>query len=231
MVSVLEPVSAKCVGIPMTFGKLLSLTEKELGIPAAIGKTNDGSDVAAFIEKLRSGDENAFEELVDRFAAEVYGLLYRMTSNCEEAADLTQDTFMKALVGIKNFRGESNLRTWLFRIAINESRNRNRWWHRRKRGSMISLESPVGNTELSLIEAVPFRGENAEESLLRKEREQALEAALLELPAAFREAVILRDVEGLSYEETAEVLQTNIGTVKSRIARGRNELRRRLKDL
>lgn len=215
----------------MTFGKLLTVTEKELGIPVADRDTIDGSDVGAFIEKLRSGDENAFEELVNRFAAEVYGLLFRMTSNSEEAADLTQDTFMKALVGIKNFRGDSNLRTWLFRIAINESRNRNRWWHRRKRGSTISLESQIGNSEMSLIEAVPFRGDSAEELLLRKEREQAIEAALLELPAAFREAVILRDVEGLSYEETAEVLQTNIGTVKSRIARGRNELRRRLKDL
>lgn len=215
----------------MTFGKLLTVTENELGIPVTDGDTNDGSDVAAFIEKLRAGDENAFEELVNRFAAEVYGFLFRITSNGEEAADLTQDTFMKALIGIKSFRGDSNLRTWLFRIAINESRNRNRWWHRRKRGTTISLESQIGNSEMSLIEAVPFRGDSAEELLLRKEREQAIEAALLELPAAFREAVILRDVQGLSYEETAEVLQTNIGTVKSRIARGRDELRRRLKDL
>jgi RNA polymerase sigma-70 factor (ECF subfamily) len=167
--------------------------------------------------------------LVSRYSGEVYGLLYRLTSNSDEASDLTQDTFLKALVAVRKFRGESSLRTWLFRIAINESRNRHRWWKRRSRDTTISLDAAIGNSAMTVAETVADAGESAEDATVRRERERALEAALLELPDAFREAVILRDVEGLSYEETAAALGTSLGTVKSRIARGREELRRRLR--
>jgi RNA polymerase sigma-70 factor (ECF subfamily) len=213
----------------MTFGKSLTLTEDDLGSTAAVEAARPESERPAFLDKLRSGDENAFEELVSRYSGEVYGLLYRLTSNSEEASDLTQDTFLKALAAVRKFRGESSLRTWLFRIAINESRNRQRWWKRRNRDTTISLDSAIGNSEMTVAETVADASENAESAAIRREREQALEAALLELPDIFREAVILRDVEGLSYEESAAALGTTLGTVKSRIARGREELRRRLR--
>ena len=86
------------------------------------------SEEIAFIDKLRAGEEAAFETLIDRYSGDIYAMLYRLTESPEEASDLTQDTFLRALKAIKNFRGDSELKTWLFRIAINESRNRFRWW-------------------------------------------------------------------------------------------------------
>jgi len=121
------------------------------------------------------------------------------------------------------------LKTWLFRIAINESRNRHRWWKRRFRERTVSLDDTVGDTDITLHDTLADTSENPESSLLRRETEQALEAALISLPQSFREVIVLCDIEGQSYQQIAEVLGINIGTVKSRIARGREELRRRLK--
>src|SRR5436190_15592033 len=112
------------------------------------------SEEPVFIDKLRAGDAAAFEILVDRYSGDIYALLYRLTENAEEAGDLTQDTFLRALRSIKGFRGDASLRTWLFRIAINESRNRFRWWRRRRRDSTISLEATIGQTDLTVSETL-----------------------------------------------------------------------------
>ena|ERR1035437_1510189 len=189
-----------------------------------------GMDDAAFIEKLKMADEAAFEALVDKFSGDIYALLYRLTENTEDARDLTQDTFLRAVRAIKNFRGEAGLKTWLFRIAINESRNRFRWWKRRRRDVTISLEMPIGDSERRVADTIAAAATSPEEATLARERENALNAALIELPAVYREAIVLCDIEGLSYEETAAALDTRIGTIKSRISRGREELRRRLKN-
>lgn len=185
---------------------------------------------ARFIEKLKVGDADAFDLLVGRHAADVYALLFRLTENAEEACDLTQETFLSALTGIKGFRGEAGLRTWLFRIAINHSRNRFRWWKRRKRDVTVSLDATIGDGDTSLHETLSDNGQSPEEGAIAGERERALLAALKELPDVFREAIALCDLEGLSYEEISAALGVNIGTVKSRIARGREDLRKRLKD-
>ncbi|MBA2621413.1 MAG: sigma-70 family RNA polymerase sigma factor, partial [Acidobacteria bacterium] len=126
-----------------------------------------------------------------------------------------------------------DLKTWLFRIAVNQSRNRFRWWTRRRREKTISLDAPFSSdSETALSEMISSReAENPEEEILRIERQTALRNALHNLPEVFREAVIFCDIEGLSYEEIAATLQINVGTVKSRIARGREELRRKLKDI
>lgn len=121
------------------------------------------------------------------------------------------------------------MKTWLFRIAINESRNRFRWWKRRRRDQTISLDVSFGPTETPLSETFSTDAPNPEEVTLRRERERLLRNALGELPVNFREAVVLCDIEGLTYEEIATALDVNIGTVKSRIARGREELRKVLK--
>jgi len=189
------------------------------------------SDEPIFIDKLRAGDAAAFEMLVDRYSGDLYSLLYRLTENAEEASDLTQDTFLKALRSVKGFRGESGLKTWLFRIAINESRNRFRWWKRRRRDVTISLDATVGETDTAMSDLIADGSVSPEDAALAREREYVLQAALLDLSDAFREAVVLCDIQGLSYEETAAALGIGIGTVKSRISRGREELRRRLKDL
>lgn len=181
------------------------------------------------IEKLRVRDAAAFDTLVETYSGDIFAMLYRLTENAEEAADLTQETFMSALRSVHKFRGDARLKTWLFRIAINESRNRFRWWKRRRRDQTVSLDALVGTTEMLVADSIADSGASPEDNALRREREAALRSALLDLPIAFREAVILCDVEGLSYEETSAALGIGLGTVKSRISRGREELRRKLK--
>ncbi len=189
-----------------------------------------GTDEPLFIDKLKAGEAAAFDTLVDRYSGDIYALLFRITENAEEASDLTQDTFMRALRSIKSFRGDSELKTWLFRIAINESRNRFRWWKRRRRDLTISLDVTIGDSNTMLSDTLADRSISPEDAALMREREYAIKAALMEIPDVYREAIVLCDVEGMSYEETAAALGVGLGTVKSRISRGREELRRRLKD-
>jgi len=182
-----------------------------------------------FIERLKRGDAAAFEVLVAERSGEIYGLLYRLTENSEEARDLTQETFLRAFQSIGHFRGDADLRTWIYRIAINQARNRWRWWRRRRRASTVSLDSVDERGNQPLTGTLPAdRGNTPEQETLAHERERVLREALLTLGRAHREAVILRDIEGLSYEEVAATLRISLGTVKSRLARGRSELRRKL---
>ena len=216
----------------MIFSKSIAIDDEEIGGAAITAPTASFhvSNDPIFVDKLRAGDAVAFDILVDRYSPDIYALLFRLTENAEEAGDLTQETFMRALRSIKSFRGDSELKTWLYRIAINESRNRFRWWKRRKRDLTISLDATIGESDTALSDTLIDRSISPEDAALANEREYALKAALSDLPDVFREAVILCDVEGLSYEETAAALDISIGTVKSRISRGRSELRTRLKD-
>jgi len=183
---------------------------------------------AEFIERLKRGESAAFEEWVADRSGEIYGLLFRLTENSEEARDLTQETFLRAFQSIGRFRGEADLKTWIYRIAINQARNRWRWWRRRRRDSTVSLDATQGQTNQPLVATLIETSENPEQRTLAHEREVALRAALQKLGVSYRETVILRDMEGFSYEEIAATLGINVGTVKSRLARGRQELRRRL---
>ncbi len=181
-----------------------------------------------FIERLKRGEAAAFEVLIAEHSGEIYGLLFRLTENSEEARDLTQETFLRAFQNIDRFRGEADLRTWIYRIAINQARNRWRWWRRRRRDATVSLESSHGQSNQTMGDTLVEATENPEQQTLAHEREVALRAALRKLSRAYREAVVLRDIEGFSYEEIAATLGINVGTVKSRLARGRQELRQRL---
>jgi len=183
---------------------------------------------AEFIERLKRGEAAAFEELVTERSGEIYGLLFRLTENSEEARDLTQETFLRAFQNIDRFRGEADLRTWVYRIAINQARNRWRWWRRRRRDSTVSLDATHGDSNQTLIATLAESSENPEQQTLAHERELALRTALQKVGLAYRETLILRDIEGFTYEEIATTLGINVGTVKSRLARGRNELRLRL---
>jgi len=185
---------------------------------------------AQFIERLKRGDAAAFEILVNERSGEIYGLLYRLTENAEEARDLTQETFLRAFQSIVHFRGESDLRTWIYRIAINQARNRWRWWRRRRRDATVSIDAPeVGYGRLGLIATLKSNTiKDPEQDTLANERERALKKALSSLRRVYREAVVLRDIEGFAYEEIAATLEISVGTVKSRLARGRQELRRKL---
>lgn len=183
---------------------------------------------AEFIDRLKRGDAAAFEELVAERSGEIYGLLFRLTENGEEARDLTQETFLRAFQSIGGFRGEADLRTWIYRIAINQARNRWRWWRRRSRDTTVSLDASQGDSGRTVGATLAESSDNPEQQTLAHEREVALRSALQRVGRAYREAVILRDIEGFTYEEIATTLGINVGTVKSRLARGRQELRQKL---
>lgn len=183
---------------------------------------------ALFIERLKHGEPAAFDTLIAERSGEIFGLLYRMTENTEEARDLTQETFLRAFQSIGSFRGEADLRTWIYRIAINQARNRWRWWRRRRRDVTVSLDTAEHQNNQPLMATLVEESSNPEQDTLAHERRHALRKALKNLGGAYRETVILRDIEGLSYEEIAATLEISVGTVKSRLARGRQELRRRL---
>ena len=215
----------------MFFSKSIAALDQEELNGVALAATHSPAESKVetdFLEKLKASDAAAFDALVVRYTADIYALLFRLTEDAEEARDLTQETFLRALKAVKNFRGDADLKTWLYRIAVNESRNRFRWWKRRSRNLTVSLDAPDAFSETPLTERISARSENPETETLRRERQQALRNALGKLSANYREAIILRDIEGLSYEEIAAALETSVGTVKSRIARGREELRKML---
>jgi RNA polymerase sigma-70 factor, ECF subfamily len=203
--------------------------ELEQVAPAPLAETRPPAETQ-FIERLKRGDAAAFETLVNERSGEIYGLLYRLTENVEEARDLTQETFLRAFQSIAHFRGESDLRTWIYRIAINQARNRWRWWRRRRRDATVSIDEPeIGGGRLGLVATLKSTtAKDPEQDTLANERERALRKALGTLKRVYREAVILRDIEGFAYEEIATALDISVGTVKSRLARGRQELRRKL---
>ena len=186
---------------------------------------------AGLIERLRAGNLAAFEELVTRFERPVYGLCFRLLGDAEEARDATQETFLKVYRGLSRFRAQSGLKTWIYRIAINQAMNQQRWWRRRHRDETISLDITRGDNDTSIGNLLPARGASPEALAIAGEREAHIMRALGEIKQEYRIALVLREIEELSYEEISETLAISIGTVKSRIARGREELRRRVKDL
>ena len=217
----------------MIFGKSIAFDEEDIGgVAGAVGVPSAFSLADSdFVDRLRNGDAEAFDTLITRYSGDIYSLLYRMTEDSEEARDLTQETFLSALKAIKMFRGEAELKTWLFRIAINQFRNRFRWWKRRKRSETISLDKPIGEGTATVADTIADDGESPEQAMLRREQRERLMKAVAALPEIFRETIVLCDIEGLGYEETARTLEINIGTVKSRLARGREQLRKRLSDI
>ena len=216
----------------MSYGEPIVLrgqVELEQVAPAPLAETRPPAETQ-FIERLKRGDAAAFETLVNERSGEIFGLLYRLTENAEEARDLTQETFLRAFQSIDHFRGEADLRTWIYRIAINQARNRWRWWRRRRRDATVSIDAPeIGGGRLGLAATLKSTtARDPEQDTLANERDRALKKALGTLKRVYREAVILRDIEGFAYEEIATALDISVGTVKSRLARGRQELRRKL---
>jgi RNA polymerase sigma-70 factor, ECF subfamily len=181
-----------------------------------------GRDEAELVSELQAGSETAFDWLVTHYHAPVYNLILSMLGDTSDAADGSQEVFLKAFRGIRKFRQGSSLKTWLYRIAIREALNHKRWFKRHlQKNVSIDAGSEEGRTavEIADLGATPF------EQLAAREIQVAVQDALQEIPEVFRSAVILRDLEGLSYEEVAEVLECNVGTVKSRILRGRRALK------
>jgi RNA polymerase sigma-70 factor (ECF subfamily) len=177
------------------------------------------------IEGLRAGDNAAYEALLGRFQEPVFNLVSRLMKDTGEACDVVQEVFLKVFRKIDSFRGDSSLKTWIYRIAVNEAHNHGRWNGRHRRQE-VGLEGDEDSRRYCDILAAP--GGSPFDYVLDRERHRLVEAALAELSPSFRSVVVLRDVEDLSYEEIAEILDVPLGTVKSRILRGREALRREL---
>jgi RNA polymerase sigma-70 factor (ECF subfamily) len=178
------------------------------------------------ISSLQAGEESAYEKLIERFQAPVYNLAYRLLNDQADASDVAQEVFLKIFRNVGSFRGESSLRTWVYRIAVNESHNRRRWLFRHRRGEMGIDETFEDSDcrEKPLMDA----GETPFDFTVNREAQVLLEEALAGINPVFRTALVLREIEDMSYEEIAEILEVSIGTVKSRIVRGREALRRNL---
>ena len=190
-----------------------------------------GAEDAALVAALKAGSEEAFEMLIAQYSQPLYSLIARSLQDPADAADITQEVFIKVFRSIRSFHGEASLRTWLYRIALREASNQRRWWSRHKRQEM-TIDTPVGAGE----------GEDGDDSMClsgmlmdsvgspydhaaRAEMKARVEDALRKLPEAFRTVVVLREMEGFCYEEIAEILDLPAGTVKSRLTRGRAALK------
>jgi RNA polymerase sigma-70 factor, ECF subfamily len=175
---------------------------------------------------LQAGREEAYERLILKFQQPVYNLAYRLLSDPGDACDVTQEVFLKIFRNVGQFRAQSSLRTWVYRIAVNESHNRRRWLFRHRHNE-VGLEEEVEDSE---PRERPLRdgARSPFDHAFDREKHALIEEALARINPSFREVVVLRDLEDLSYEEIAEILQISIGTVKSRILRGREALRTEL---
>lgn len=181
-------------------------------------------DEAALIAELQAGSEEAFAWLIARYHQPIYSLLARTVHDRADAADLTQEVFVKVFRGVGRFHGESSLRTWIYRIALHEASNQRRWWMRHKQQEVpIEQEICDGNcgSSMKLKETLVDPGESPFEMALHEENRARVEAALSQVAEPFRTTLILRDIEGFVYEEVAEIQGVNLGTVKSRLVRGR----------
>ena len=186
------------------------------------------TEEAALIAELRAGSEDAFSWLISRYHQPIYSLLVRTVRDPADAADLTQEVFVKIFRGIGSFHGESSLRTWIYRIALHEGLNQRRWWRRHKEQE-VTIETEMVDCEsgepVRLKETLVDSSYSPYEMATQAESRGRVEAALRQVPEPFRMTLILRDIEGFVYEEVAAMLGVNIGTVKSRLVRGRACLR------
>lgn len=181
---------------------------------------------AALVRELQAGSEDAFHQLIAQYHAPIYSLIVRSLQNPADAADITQDVFIKVFRSIRTFHGDSSLKTWIYRIALHEASNQRRWWNRHcKQEITIDLETSEDDEHPSLKESLADQRESPFDSANHAEMRARVEEGLSKVPEAFRTVVVLREMEGMQYEEIAEILGINIGTVKSRLMRGRAALR------
>ena len=187
--------------------------------------SNPTDDEGALIERARGGDLGAFDQLVLRHQQEVFAVALRMLGDRDEAQDVAQDAFIRAYRAIATFRHEAKWSTWLISITMNLCRNRRRWWARRKRLIVASLDEPLDTEEGAIGHEVADPAPTPAHTAERHERRQQLMITLQMLDEAHRSVIVLRDIEGYSYEEIARMLGCQVGTVKSRLNRARLQLR------
>lgn len=185
------------------------------------------SEDRGLVTELQSGSEEAFIYLLGIYQNPVFNLILHIVGNTADAADVLQEVFVKVFKGISQFHGESSLKTWIYRIAVHEASNQRRGWLRRRRREPVSLDEESGRPSAPPSEA-PQSGETPYQSLELAERREVVRRSLATLAEPYRTVVVLREIEDLSYEEIGQVLGIAEGTVKSRLMRGRELLRRKL---
>lgn len=190
------------------------------------------AEEAAIVAELKAGSEDAYAWLIGEFHQPIYSLVYRLASDPADAADTTQEVFLKVFRGMRSFNGQSSLKTWIYRIAIHEASNRRRWWfrHKSRETSMEPLQAEGNDAEpsLGLKDFLVDDGESPFECAAHEEVRARVEEELRHVPEPYRTAVILRDLDDMSYDEIAEITEVSLGTVKSRLTRGREALKQRL---
>ncbi len=189
-------------------------------------ESSPGTDDFRLIESLRAGSEEAYEELIARFQQPVYAPCLRLLNNEGEASDVAQEVFLKVFRSIGSFRGQSSIKTWIYRIAINEAHNARRWFARHRRRE-VELDTETSDSR-PWTDLIPDGGRSPFDMAVDHEQAGMIQAALDRINPVFREVVVLRDITDLSYEEIADILGISLGTVKSRILRGREALREEL---
>ena len=185
---------------------------------------------SAIVAELKAGSEDAYAWLIAEFHQPIYSLVYRIVTDPADAADTTQEVFLKVFRGMKHFHGESSLKTWIYRIAVHEASNRRRWWfrHKAKETSIEPNQDDNGAGASCMRDTLVDESESPFDMVEHEEVRARVEEELRQISEPYRTSVILRDLEDMSYEEIAEITQVSLGTVKSRLTRGREALRRRL---
>ncbi len=196
----------------------------------ALPKDDSAVTQESTLEKVDSKVDISFDELFDRYKSMVFGLAFQILGDREEALDLSQEVFVTIYQKLGSFRGESSLKTWIYCITVHRASNRSRWWNRIRRRGTISLEEHLEKgSESDFCTNTNSGFQSPEEALLKQEEHMELQRLLLNVPIEQRIPLVLRDIQGLSYEEIAESMKISLGTVKSRIARGRETLKRSYK--
>jgi RNA polymerase sigma-70 factor, ECF subfamily len=196
----------------------------------ALTKENSAVTQGTTLEHVGSPIGLTFDELFERYSSMVFGLVFHILGDREEALDVSQEVFLTIFRKMGSFRGESSLKTWIYCIAAHRAANRFRWWNRLRRKGTVSLEEHLAKSpDHELFYNLTSGIQNPEDALLVQEEREEIERLLVQLPLQQRIAVVMRDIEELSYEEIAESMKISLGTVKSRIARGREMLKRLMK--
>lgn len=178
------------------------------------------------VRRLKCRDRAAFDELIERYQGPLYGFVYRQLDDPADAADVVQEVFLKVYRKVDDFRGDCTLKTWMYRIAVHEASNRRRWFSRHRRNEVALDSNGEGGSSWDWLED---KGATPYQEMVRRERLDLVGESLRQIDERLRTAVILRDIQGLSYNEIADALEVSLGTVKSRILRGREALKTRLK--
>jgi RNA polymerase sigma-70 factor (ECF subfamily) len=191
-------------------------------------KSRDEKDDFSLIKSFHSGDKRAFDIIVLRHKDRIFNLCLRFLGNYHEAEDTAQDIFVKAYGSLNSFRFESSFFTWLYRIAVNTCKNKIKSSEYRLKKMSSGMDNPEGSIGLSLVERLDDPVSNPVSDLEKKETMKALECAIDSLPPDQKSVVILRDIQGMSYEEMTDITGFKLGTLKSKLSRARNTLKEKL---